>query len=79
MLSMPMPKEEIETRIRAALPEAEITLVALANDDDHWEVTVVAPEFEGKSRVQQHQMVYAALGSDMGTTLHALSVKTKAA
>ncbi len=76
---MPMSEEEITSRIQAALPEADISMLALVDDGDHWEITVTAPEFKGKSRVQQHQMVYAALGSDMGTTLHALSVKTKAA
>lgn len=76
---MPMSKEEITTRIKAALPEAQIEMTALVDDNDHWEINITAPEFEGKNRVQQHQMVYAALGSDMGTTLHALSVKTKAA
>lgn len=76
---MPMSEEEITTRIQAALPEADIAMLALVADNDHWEITVTAPEFKDKNRVQQHQMVYAALGSDMGTTLHALSVKTKVA
>ncbi len=74
---MPMSQTEIESRIKAALPDADIQMIALVDDGDHWEITVTDATFEGKSRVQQHQMIYAALGSDMGTTLHALSVKTK--
>jgi stress-induced morphogen len=73
---MPMTADEITRRIQAALPGAEITLKDLAGDNDHWEATVKSALFQGKSRVAQHQMVYAAFGADMGTTLHALSVKT---
>jgi stress-induced morphogen len=74
--SMPMTAEEITRRIQAALPDAEIELLDLAGDNDHWQVTVRAEAFRGVPRVRQHQMVYAALGGDMGTTLHALSVRT---
>ena len=73
---MPMTAEEITQRIQAALPDAEVKLVDLAGDNDHWQVTVKSAAFAGKSRVQQHQMVYAAFGADMGTTLHALAVTT---
>lgn len=75
---MPMSAEEITARIKAALSDAEITLTDLAGDNDHWQVTVVSPSFAGMPRVQQHKRVYEALGQDMGTTLHALSVKTSA-
>ena len=75
---MPMTAEEITRRIRAALPDAEITLEDLAGDDDHWKVTVVSAAFAGQSRVAQHRMVNAAFGTDLGTTLHALSVVTRA-
>lgn len=74
---MPMCAEEITRRIRTALPDAEITLEDLAGDDDHWKVLVKSAAFAGKSRVQQHQMVYAAFGRDMGTTLHALALETR--
>ena len=72
-----MPAAEIERRILAALPDAAIELKDLAGDDDHWEVSVVSALFAGLSRVKQHQLVYAAIGSDMGGALHALAVKTR--
>ena len=75
---MPMTASEIEKRIKAALPDAQIELRDLAGDDNHWAATIVSEQFRGKSRVQQHQMVNAAFGTDMGTTLHSLSVQTKA-
>ncbi len=74
---MPMSAEEITRRIRAALPDAEIELKDLAGDNDHWQVTVTSAAFAGLSRVAQHQKVMAALGEDMGTTLHALSIRTQ--
>lgn len=73
---MPMTAEEITTRIQAALPDAEIILEDLAGDNDHWKVTVKSSVFAGKSRVEQHRMVNAAFGADLGTTLHALAVST---
>jgi stress-induced morphogen len=75
---MPMTASEIEKRIKAALPDAQIDLRDLAGDDNHWAATIVSEQFRGKSRVQQHQLVNAAFGADMGTTLHSLSVQTKA-
>ena len=75
---MPMTASEIEKRIKAALPDAQIELRDLAGDDNHWAATIISEQFRGKSRVQQHQMVNAAFGADMGTTLHSLSVQTKA-
>ena len=72
-----MTEAEIKYRIQAALPDAEITLEDLAGDNDHWKVIVKSAAFAGKTRVQQHQMVYAAFGRDMGTTLHALAVETR--
>ena len=76
---MPMPAAEIEGLIKAAFPDAQVTIEDLRGDGDHYAATVVASAFKGKSRVQQHQMVYAAIGPDMGTTLHALAVETAAA
>lgn len=75
---MPMTAEEITRRIQAALPDAEIALEDLAGDNDHWKVTVKSGVFQGKSRVDQHRMVNAAFGTDLGTTLHALAVVTLA-
>ncbi len=73
---MPMAGDEIERLIAAALPGAVVTLRDLAGDDDHWAVHVVAPQFAGIGRVQQHKLVYAALGGRMGGELHALQVTT---
>lgn len=73
---MPMTADEITRRITAVLPDAEIELKDLAGDNDHWQATIKSAAFAGKSRVAQHQMVYAAFGADMGTTLHALAVTT---
>ncbi|MEP3421719.1 MAG: BolA family transcriptional regulator [Erythrobacter sp.] len=73
---MPMAGPDIEAAILAALPGATVELRDLAGDDDHWAATVTAPQFAGKNRVQQHKMVYAALGDKMGGVLHALQVTT---
>ncbi len=75
---MPMPAEDIVALIRAALPDASVTMTALVADDDHWAAHVVSPSFAGLSRVQQHQRVYAALGGRMGGELHALQLTTSA-
>ena len=73
---MPMPAAEIERMIKAAFPDARIELKDLAGDNDHWAAHVVSSAFKGKSRVQQHQMVYAALKGNMGGVLHALQLTT---
>jgi len=75
---MPMNPGEIEDLIKQALPDAEVTLEDLVGDGDHWSATVVSPAFKGKSRVQQHQMIYQALGGRMGGELHALALQTSA-
>ncbi len=75
---MSMSAAEIEKRIKAAIPDARIELRYLAGDDNHWAATITSEQFRGKSRVQQHQLVNAAFGADMGTVLHSLSVQTKA-
>jgi stress-induced morphogen len=71
-----MPAAEIERMIKARFPDAEIELKDLAGDNDHWAAHVVSSAFKGKSRVQQHQMVYDALGGRMGGVLHALQLTT---
>jgi stress-induced morphogen len=75
---MAMTAAEIEKLIRAGLPEAQVTVEDLAGDGNHYRAHVVAPAFLGMSRVQQHQMVYQALGGRMGGELHALALTTAA-
>jgi len=73
---MAMSQTEIETMIREAFPDARVEVRDLAGDGDHYAATVISPAFKGKSRVQQHQMVYAALKGRMGGELHALALTT---
>jgi stress-induced morphogen len=73
---MAMEAREIERLIRAALPDAEVTIEDLRGDGDHYAALIVSAAFKGKTRVQQHQMVFNALEGRMGSTLHALSLQT---
>ncbi len=73
---MAMDARDIEQLIKARFPDAEVTITDLAGDGEHYAASVVAAEFKGKSRVQQHQMVYDALGGRMGGVLHALALTT---
>ena len=75
-LPMPMDAREIEQLIKEALPDAEVEIRDLAGDGDHYAATVVSSAFEGKNRVQQHQIVYKALQGRMGNELHALALQT---
>ena len=75
---MAMQPAEIEALIKAALPDAQVTIEDLAGDGDHYAATVVSETFRGKSRVQQHQIVYAALQGRLGGQLHALALQTSA-
>ena len=75
---MAMAASEIEALIRAALPDARVAVEDLAGDGDHYAATVVSEAFRGKSRVQQHQIVFAALRGRMGGELHALALQTAA-
>ncbi|GAA0582615.1 BolA family transcriptional regulator [Craurococcus roseus] len=75
---MAMQPAEIEALIKAALPDAQVTIEDLAGDGDHYAASVVSEAFRGKSRVQQHQIVYAALQGRMGGQLHALALQTSA-
>jgi stress-induced morphogen len=75
---MGMKAAEIEAYIKAAFPDAEIEMKDLAGDDNHWAATIRSAAFKGKSRVAQHQMVYAALKGNMGGVLHALQLQTVA-
>jgi len=73
---MPMDAADIVSMIKEALPDAEVTLTDLKGDGDHYSAQVVSPSFKGKSRIQQHQMVYDALQGRMGGALHALALQT---
>lgn len=73
---MPMAADAIEALIRENIPDAEIEIVDLAGDGDHYEARVVSESFRGQPRVKQHQRVYAALGGRMGNELHALKLST---
>jgi stress-induced morphogen len=75
---MAMNAREIEVLIKAALPDATVTIRDLAGDGDHYAAEVVSESFRGKSRVQQHKMVYDALKGNMGGALHALALQTSA-
>ncbi|MFL2885719.1 MAG: BolA family protein [Candidatus Pelagibacterales bacterium] len=73
---MAMEQSEIERLIKASLPDAEVEIIDLAGDNNHFSAHVTSSTFEGKSRIQQHKMVYDALGDKMGGILHALALKT---
>ncbi|MBC8339522.1 MAG: BolA family transcriptional regulator [Alphaproteobacteria bacterium] len=75
---MAMEAAEIERLIKEGLPGAEVTIQDLRGDGDHYSAQVVSTEFAGKSRVQQHQLVYQALQGRMGNELHALQLQTSA-
>jgi stress-induced morphogen len=73
---MAMAATDIETLIRAGIPDAEVEITDLAGDGDHYAARVVSESFRGLPRVRQHQAVYAALGNRMGGELHALQLVT---
>ncbi|MGI9352140.1 MAG: BolA/IbaG family iron-sulfur metabolism protein [Rhizobiaceae bacterium] len=75
---MPMDAGDIERMIKEAIPDAEVHIRDLAGDGDHYAAEVISESFRGKSRVQQHQMVYEALQGNMGGVLHALALQTNA-
>ncbi|MGH7049532.1 MAG: BolA family protein [Acetobacteraceae bacterium] len=75
---MAMGAGEIEALIKAALPDASVTVEDLAGDGDHYAARVISAAFRGLSRVRQHQIVYAALSGRMGAELHALALQTSA-
>ena len=73
---MPMDANEIERLIKTKLPDAQVTIRDLAGDGDHYAAEIVSESFRGKTRVQQHQLVYEALEGNMGGALHALALQT---
>ncbi len=74
---MPMPKTNIVELIKKSMPDAIIEIQDLRGDQNHYHATVESSLFDGLSKIQQHQLVYKALGNHMGTTLHALKLTTK--
>ena len=68
--------EEIKSLIKAAIPDAKITIEDLAGDDNHYSATIRSKVFSGKSKIEQHKLVYKALGNKMGNELHALALNT---
>jgi stress-induced morphogen len=73
-----MPADQLEAELRAAFPDAEISIEDLAGDGDHYKARIVSPAFNGLPRVRQHQLVYAALNGKVGGELHALALETLA-
>ena len=73
---MSLKLEEIKKLIKTAIPDAEITIEDLAGDDNHYSATIKSKTFSGKSMIEQHKIVYKAIGSKMGNELHALALNT---
>ncbi|HWL68695.1 MAG TPA: BolA family transcriptional regulator [Geminicoccus sp.] len=73
---MPVAKDDLERMLKESFPDATVRIDDLAGDGDHYRAVIVSEAFRGKSRIQQHQMVYAALGGRMGGELHALALST---
>ncbi|MDZ4760501.1 MAG: BolA family transcriptional regulator [Alphaproteobacteria bacterium] len=74
---MAMDRTTLERMLRQSFPDAAITLTDLAGDNDHWSAEIVSERFRGKTRIAQHQLVYAALEGHMGGALHALALTTR--
>lgn len=74
---MAMAAAEIERLIKQGLPDAKVEITDLAGDNNHFAAVVISSEFAGKSKLQQHQLVYKALGGNMGDALHALQLHTR--
>ena len=73
---MSLKLEEIKKLIKNAIPDAEITIQDLAGDENHYSATIQSSKFNGKSKIEQHKMVYNSLKGKMGNELHALSINT---
>ena len=74
---MPLKQKEIEDLIKEAIPDAEITIQDIAGDENHYSATIKSKIFKGKSKIEQHKIVYNSLKGKMGNELHALAIKTK--
>ena len=73
---MSLKQEEIKSLIKESIPDAEITIQDLAGDNNHYSATIKSKVFSGKSKIEQHQLVYKALKGKMGNELHALALNT---
>ena len=74
---MAMHVKELEALIKEAFPDAIVEIQDLAGDENHYSATVISSQFAGKSKIEQHKMVYSSLKGKMGNQLHALALKTK--
>ena len=74
---MPIPQQNLEKILKNHFPEAEITIIDLAGDNDHYSVTIKDKSFVGKSRIEQHKMVNHVLKNELGGILHAMQLKTE--
>ena len=74
---MPLSKDDLEKYIKDSIPDSTITIEDLRGDGDHYSATVISKSFKGKSKIEQHKMVYDSLEGKMGKELHALMLKTK--
>ena len=74
---MPLEKKIIEELIKTSIPDAKVIIEDLRGDEDHYSATVISKTFDGKSKIEQHKMVYNSLKGKMGNELHALAIKTK--
>ena len=74
---MPISKEDLEKYIKNSIPDSTIIIEDLRGDGDHYSATVISKSFEGKTKIEQHKMVYNSLEGKMGNELHALMLKTK--
>ena len=74
---MPLEKKIIEDLIKSSIPDAKVIIEDLRGDGDHYSATVISKTFDGKSKIEQHKMVYNSLEGKMGKELHALMLKTK--
>jgi stress-induced morphogen len=70
--------DDLKTRIEAAIPDARAEVTDLTGGGDHFRAEIVSPAFAGKSRIEQHKLVYAVFGAEIGGPIHALSLKTTA-
>ena len=74
---MPLEKKIIEELIKSSIPDAKVIIEDLRGDGDHYSATVISKTFDGKSKIEQHKMVYNSLEGKMGKELHALMLRTK--
>jgi len=74
---MSLSKEDLEKHIKNSIPDSTIIIEDLRGDSDHYSATVISKSFEGKTKIEQHKMVYDSLEGKMGNELHALMLKTK--